>query len=65
MHKQRTSKAAAKPDWNSGVRLQLLHFRSLPIKEKIQIVEDMDQLALFMLEKKKKRETAVENQACT
>jgi hypothetical protein len=55
MHNQKTAKAAAKPDWNSGVRLQLLHFRSLPIKEKIQIVEDMEFLTRFMLEKKKQR----------
>lgn len=55
MHKQKPSKAAAKPDWNSGVRLQLLHFRSLPIKEKIQIIEDMELLAGYMLKKKKSR----------
>jgi hypothetical protein len=46
------------PDWDSGVKLQLLHFRSLSIRKKVKIVEEMEGLARYMSERKKRRLSA-------
>jgi hypothetical protein len=43
------------PDWESGVKLQLMSFKSFPIKKKIKMVEEMEYLAKYMLRKKKSK----------
>jgi hypothetical protein len=45
-------------DWQSGIRIQLMHFKSLPFKEKIKIVEDMESMIVFFKQKKQKRVSA-------
>jgi hypothetical protein len=55
MFKQKKTQIKIKQDWDRGVRLQLLRFRSFPIKKKIKIVEDMEIVAQFMQRKKKQR----------
>jgi hypothetical protein len=38
-------KKKAVADWVSGVHIQLLYFRALPIRQKISIIEEMTALA--------------------
>lgn len=44
-------------DWQSGIRIQLMRFKSLPFKEKIKIVEDMESMVVFFKQKKRTRVT--------
>jgi hypothetical protein len=46
--------ASHKPDWNTGARLQLLHFRSLSFEEKIRIVEGMEDIVRYFRAKRKR-----------